>query len=193
MRQRVIRIVVAVVLIGVIVGGSYFFSRQKRASAEGAVELTAVQQLITKDLENNYPARPREVVKYYNRLISCFYNESYTEEELYALGDQARLLFDEELLGNNPRDAYFASLKADIDSYHEKSRTIANTSVCDSNDVNYQTIDGDECAYVTASYFISEGKEYDRTNQMYVLRKDENGKWKILVFYQVEGESSDAE
>ena len=63
----------------------------------------------------------------------------------------------------------------------------------DSNDVNYQTIDGDECAYVTASYFISEGKEYDRTNQMYVLRKDENGKWKILVFYQVEGESSDAE
>ena len=130
-------------------------------------------------------------MKYYNRILCCFYNESYNEDELYALGDQARMLFDEELLANNPRDEYFTALKADIQNYHDKSRTIMNTTVCDSNDVNYQTIDGDECAYVTSSYFVSEGKSYSRTYQMYVLRKDENGNWKILVFYQVEGDSSD--
>lgn len=191
MKKNVIRIVVAVVLIGVIVGGYYFFTNQKRTSVEELVELTEVQEVITKDLDANYPATPREVVKYYNRIISCFYNESYTDDELYALGDQARKLFDEELLGNNPRDDYFAALKEDIEDYHDRDRTIVSSTVCDSNDVNFQTVDGDECAYVTSSYFVAEGKLYSRTYQMYVLRKDEDGNWKILVFYQIEGDSSD--
>ena len=154
-------------------------------------ELTEVQKVITRDLERNYPKTPREVVKFYNRIISCFYNEEYTEDELYELGDQARMLMDDELLENNSRDDYFENLKADIETYREKSKTIASTSVCDSNEVNYQTIDGDECAYVNASYFINEDKSYSRTYQTYVLRKDEDGNWKILVFYQTEGEPSD--
>lgn len=191
MKRNVIRIVTAVLLISVIVGGYYGFRVSKRATVEDAVELTEVQKVITKDLETNYPATPREVIKYYNRILKCFYNESYTEDELYELGDQARMLFDEELLANNPREQYFTALEADIEDYHAKSRTIMNTNVCDSNDVNFQTIDGDECAYVTASYFIDENKSYSRTHQMYVLRKDENENWKILVFYQIEGDASD--
>lgn len=191
MKKNVIRIVVAVVLIGVIVGGYYYFTDQKRTSVEEFVELTEVQEVITKDLDANYPATPREVVKFYNRIISCFYNENYTEDELYDLGDQARKLFDEELLGNNPRDDYFSALKEDIEDYHDRKKTIVSSTVCNSNDVKLQTVDGDECAYVTSSYFIAEGKSYSRTYQMYVLRKDEDGNWKILVFYQIEGDSSD--
>lgn len=34
-----------------------------------------------------------------------------------------------------------------------------------------QTVDGRECAYVTASYFMNENNSFDRTNEMYVLRK----------------------
>lgn len=191
MKRSVIRIVVAIVLIGVIVGGYYWFTVSKGASADEAGDLTEVQKVITKDLEANYPATPREVVKYYNRIISCFYNESYSEEELYELGDQARLLFDEELLANNPRDEYFTALKAEIEYYHENSKTIMNTNVCDSNDVTFQTVDGDECAYVTASYFVDEDKSYSRTYMMYILRKDENGNWKILGFDQIKGDSLD--
>ena len=55
----------------------------------------------------------------------------------------------------------------------------------------YKTVDGDKCAYVTASYFIKGDDNYSKTYQEYVLRKDEDGNWKILVFYQVEGDSSD--
>lgn len=191
MKRNVIRLVVAVVLIGIVVGGYYCFTNQKRTSVEELVELTEVQEVITKDLAANYPATPREVVKYYNRIITCFYNESYTDDELYALGDQARMLFDGELLENNPRDDYFEALKEDIADYHDRDRTIVSSTVCNSNDVNFQTVDGDECAYVTSSYFVAEGKNYSRTHQMYVLRKDEDGNWKILVFYQIEGDSSD--
>lgn len=190
-KRNVIRVIAALVIIGLIVGLYYYFSVHKRASVEDAVELTEVQKVITKDLDTNYPATPREVVKYYNRIIECFYNETYTDDELYDLGDQARKLFDEELLENNPREDYFDALKAEIEDYRERSKTIRSSSVCDSNDVEFQTVDGRECAYVQASYFTNENNSYDRTYQMYVLRKDDEGKWKILVFYKVEGDSSD--
>ncbi len=190
MKRKTIRVITVIVAAALIVGSYYYVTVYKSAGVEDNVELTEVQKVITKDLEENYPATPREVVKCYNRIQECFYNESYTDEELYDLGDQARMLFDEELLANNPRDAYFDALKADIAEYEEKDKKIVSSDVCDSNDVHFQKIDGDECAYVTASYFIDEAKSYSRTYQMYVLRKDEDGNWKILVFYQVEGDSS---
>lgn len=194
MKKKNIGIVIfAVVCIVVLVGAFWWVNHSREASVEDTVELTEVQNVITKDLDKNYPETPREVVKLYNRIISCFYGEEYTEDELYDLGEQARKLFDDELLENNPEAAYFEDLKADIAEYEEKSRTIVSTSVCDSNDVMFQEIDGDECAYVSASYFINENKRYSRTYQTYVLRKDEEGKWKILVFYQTEGEPSEDE
>mgnify|MGYP001133620761 FL=1 len=82
-------------------------------------------------------------------------------------------------------------MKSDAAQYEEDNKSISQTDVCDSNDVVYQTVDGRECAYVTASYFMNENNSFDRTNEMYVLRKDDDGDWKILVFYQVEGDSSD--
>lgn len=191
MKKKIGLAVAAVVCVGLVVGLFYLFSNQRRTSVEDITELTEVQKLITENLEKNYPARPREVVKLYNRIITCFYGEDYTDEELEALGDQARMLFDDELLANNPRDEYFAALRAEIEEYRERTKEIVNSSVCASNDVKFQVVDGDECAYVTATYFISEDKEYSRTHHMYVLRKDEDGKWKILVFYQIEGDTSD--
>ena len=193
MKKQVRVIILAVICIALIVGVFWQVNRSREASVEDTVELTEVQKVITKDLDKNYPETPREVVKTYNRIISCFYGEEYTDEELYDLGNQARKLFDQELLDNNPEDTYFDALKADIADYKEHSRTIASTSVCDSNDVKFQKVDGDECAYVDASYFINENKKYSRTYQTYVLRKDADGKWKILVFYQTEGESSEDE
>lgn len=191
MKKKARVTVLSVICIAAVLGGYLYLTLHRRASVEDAVELTEVQEIITKNLDQKYPATPREVVKLYNRIITCYYDEEYTQDELYDLGDQARKLFDAELLDNNPRDQYFEDLKNEIKDYKERSRTIVSSSVSKSNDVKYETVDGDECAYVTASYFIEEKKNYSRTYQMYVLRKDEDGNWKILVFYKVEGDSSD--
>ena len=188
MKHKIKMGAIAIVIVGLVVGGYYYATHRGPNSEENSVELTEVQKVIAKDLSSNYPATPREVVKLYNRILQCFYNESYSEEELYELGDQARMLFDEELLDNNPRDDYFEALKADIDEYKNASKTIKSANVCDSNDIVYKTIDGDECAYVSTSYFINEDKQYDYTYQTSVLRKDDAGEWKILVFYQTQGD-----
>lgn len=188
--KKVRIVVVAVVCIGLILGCYFFVNAKNSESSSENVELTTVQQVITKDLDKNYPETPREVVKLFNRIITCYYNEEYTEDELYDLADQARMLFDEKLAENNPRNEYVKSVQDDVAEYKEAERTILSTSVSSSNEVEYRTVDGDECAYVNVSYFIQEKKSYDRTYQTFVLRKDEDGRWKILVFYQVEGDSS---
>lgn len=183
-------VVIAILCIALIVGGYVFWMKQSEKPSDN-VELTAVQKLITKDLEKNYPATPREVVKIYNEIISCFYNEEYTEDELEALGNQARYLMDEELLANNPKDNYFKNLKAEIADYKRDERIIISYNLCSSNEVQFVTVDERECAYVKTSYFIKDKTGHSRTYQMYVVRKDDEGNWKILVFYQVEGDASD--
>ena len=191
--KKAFRIGISIVIcVGLVCGYYYYLSHKNAKSAEDAQDKTTeVEKIIERDFDKKYPKTPREVVKWYNRIITAFYGEEYTDEELESLADQARKLLDDELLENNPRDQYLSDLKADIEDYHNKSKTIRSSNVCDSNDVVYQTVDGRECAYVTASYFMNENNSFDRTNEMYVLRKDDDGDWKILVFYQVEGDSSD--
>lgn len=191
MKRTIGVIAVVIGVIAIIVGGFYFFVHKNRTTVEDAVELTEVQKVITRDLEANYPETPREVIKLYNRIICCYYNENYTDAELYELGDQARKLFDAELLENNPRDVYFSSLKAEIAEYHEKSKKITSWNVSKSSEITFLKVDDRECAYVDSSYFVDAGKTYEYANQTYVLRKDEDGNWKILTYYKTEVDSSD--
>ena len=184
--------VAALLCIVVVVGGFYLVKvRSDNDLSKDKTELTEVQRIITKDLKNNYPATPREVVKLYNRIITAYYKEDYTDDELSRMADQVLALFDAELLEANPKDSYLSRLKADIANYDKRSRYIADARVCDSGDVQYVQDGDDQLAFVTASYFVREENEYSRTYQQYVLRKDGDGDWKILVFYQIKGDSSE--
>ena len=51
------------------------------------------------------------------------------------------------------------------------------------------TDNGDDIAYVTASYFIKTGSSYTKTYQEYVLRQDKEGCWRILAFYKIAADS----
>ena len=184
-------IVIVVVCVALLVGGYIFWmNRNSNASSEN-VELTKVQQLITKDLSKNYPATPREVVKTYNEIITCFYSEEHTEEELEALVDMTLVLMDEELAANNPKQDYMKKVKAEIAAFEVAERTIVSYTLESSNEVEFGTIDDEESAVVQTSYFIKEKNSYSKTYQDYLLRKNEDGEWKILGFEKVEGDTSD--
>lgn len=184
--------VTALLCVALVCGAFYFVKvRSQDNLANGKDNLTEVQRIITKNLTENYPATPREVVKLYNRIITAYYKEDYTDQELEQMADQVLLLFDEKLLEVNPRETYLAYLRADIADYANRSRYIADARVCDTSEVKYVSDGDDSLAYVTASYFVREKNEYTRTYQQYVLRKDGDGNWKILGFYQIEGASSE--
>lgn len=187
-------VIIAIACICAICAGFFFFSQDNK---EQEKNLTEIEKVIVKDLKNNYPKTPREVVKFYNRIVKCYYGDTPTDEQLNDLVDQMICIMDEDLLLVNSRDVYYNSVVSDIAQYKQDKKQLVSTDVCDSNDVKYvtDTKDGesqkDELAYVNATYFINTDGKFAYTYQQFVLRQDADGRWKILTFYQVEGEDSD--
>lgn len=183
----------ALLCAGLVCGGFYMIKNRADHPSGETKQLTKVQNITMKDLENHYPETPRAVVKLYNQIIMVYYGEKYTDQEFEQLTGQARLLMDDALLENNPIDQYKQALRSEVANYKNRSRTIRQTDVCDTSEVQYLTDknNGDQLAYVTASYFVHEKDEFDKTYQKYVLRQDKNGRWKILNYYQIKGDSSE--
>lgn len=192
MKKKVGIIVAAILVVALVVGGFYLVVRRSSNSNANADEtLTEVQKIITKDLDKNYPKTPREVVKLYNRIITAYYKEDLSNDELTTLTKMAWMMFDADLQKNNPMSEYLGRVKAEIVEYNNASKYISSSTVCDSKDVLYLEDNGDQISYVSASYFMKAGSEFSRTYETYVLRQDKDGKWKILVYYQTEKESED--
>ena len=187
--KKMVAFVVAIVIVIAVCGGFYYVTQKSKSNTENEQAVTEITKLTTRDLSENYPKTPREVVKFYNRLIKAYYTEEYTDDEFEKLCDQALALFDDQLLEENPKSDYMLSVAQDVDAYKEADKVISQTNVCSSNDVRYLQDKDDQVAYVTASYFIKEGSDYTKTFQEYVLRQDSEGRWKILCFYKTEGET----
>lgn len=190
--MKKIGIGIAALLCAALVCGGFWILKQRTDNRENK-ELTEVEKIIVRNMDDDYPATPRAVVKFYNQIIKCYYDGEYTDAELNGMADKALALFDEELAENNPKADYVRQVKADVKNYKDRKRSIVTASVCDSADVQWlnDPNNGDELAYVTSSYFVKQDTKYDRTYQEYVLRKDENGKWRIRTFYQTERKSAE--
>ena len=186
-------VILAIVIVAAICTAFYIVNNNSKKESAKEAELTEIQKITTRNMEKDYPATPREVIKFYNRIVKCYYGRQYSDDELEQLVDQALSMFDDDLLKKNEKESYIESVKSDAAQYEEDNKSISQTDVCDSNDVKYMTDNGDDIAYVTASYFIKTGSSYTKTYQEYVLRKDDDGDWKILTFYKIEGESSESD
>lgn len=189
--KKVKTILAAFICIALVVGFYYYLSHRQPGGVEDTKKISEVTEVLSKNLDTSYPATPREVIKYYNRLLVCFYNEEYTDEEYDGMVEKMRGLMDSELLENNPYNSYSASLQSDIEAYRQEEKIITSTDVCESGEVEFATVNGDKCAYVTVSYYTKSKKAYSRTNQEFVLRKDEKGNWKIVGFKLLGGEGQD--
>ncbi len=174
-------VIIVIICAGLCLGYFYYLT-QRGGTGQG--KLSEAELIITKDLEASYPETVREVIKFYNRIVKCYYSQGYTEEQLERMVAQARFLMDEELQAENPMETYLAAVKADIEEYKKKERTIYSISMDSSKDIIYKTIEGRECAYVDVTYSMKGKDKPGRSSQTYILREDDNGRWKILGFFQ---------
>lgn len=167
-----------VFLIVLVVGYYSYLSGRNRTEQQEAV-MSAVDTALARDLTNDYPATPKEVIKYYNDIIKCFYNEECTEEEVQELGEKSLQLFDEKLRENNEEDAYLTRLQGEIKDYQDNKRKITSVSLAPSTNVDYYTADGFSFARISCGYGMTENGKKTSTMMVYLLRRDENRKWKI--------------
>ncbi len=176
-------VILLLIMVMLVVG--YYFYLSNRTTPDKTEEMevetmTRSQTVLSRNLENNYPKSPREVVKYFSEITSCFYNEEHTQEELKALGDKAREVYDDELIANQTEDEYLKALQMDIDEYKANNRTISSYSPSSSVDVFYFSQDGSDWARLYCVYDIKQDAMLYQSTLCFVLRKDENGHYKIF-------------
>lgn len=177
---------IIIVLLVVAVVGYYAYLSNKSREEQRDASMTVVQSTLSRDLSKRYPGTPREVIKYYNEILRCLYNEESSGEEIESLGLKARELYDEDLLEINELGSYLIKLQADVKDYRDNERRIISFNLASPNNVDFFEEDGYSFARIMCGYTIMQaGKNYS-SDQMYLLRKDSNKQWKIYGWEPVE-------
>lgn len=172
--------VIGLILIALVLGYFYYLSFKKQNEDPNEdVKVSAVQEVLLRNLEKNYPPSPREVLKYYGQIIQCLYSEEYTEEEFEGLANKALELYDDELALNQTPQQYLDDLKWDIGNWKEEKTVVSSYSLPSSTDVEFFSEDGYSWARLYFGLNLRNGTQLEVTNVVYLLRKDDQGHWKI--------------
>lgn len=153
--------------------------KAEKNKPEDYVQLTKVQEVLSRNLTTNYPQTPKEVIKYYSEITECFYNEEYTEEELEALAMKAVELFDHDLAANKTKEEYLMDLKSEIQTFKANKYSISSYSISSSTDVYDFWEDGFHFARLYCTYNIRIGTVVQPVEEIFLLRMDLEGHWKI--------------
>ncbi len=180
-----------IVFLGIIVGivGLYAFLSGKSRNRDMDVSMTEVQRVLSRDLQNNYPPTVKEVVKFFAEIQKCIYNEECTEEDIEQLGRKTRELYDAELLEANSEADNLLLLKAEVAAFREEERKILSATVASSANVDTFSQDGYEFARIYCTYTVMEKGKSGMERMVYLLRRDENRRWKIYGWDRAENVS----
>lgn len=171
--------VVIAILIVVVAGVYCYMVNRPKENAEPEPELSAAQEILLKDISMNYPPTVKEVIKHYNEVTRCLYNEECSQEDLEALVQRERDLMDSALLANNEWGTHVITLSAEVTAFRQSGRKITGSNVGASTDVTYFEKDGHSFARIPCSYTVMQGTEYTTTMHIFLLRKDSSNHWKI--------------
>lgn len=181
-RRNPARILIVFVVLAIAVVSLFFYisNRTKVIAEDRGQQMTVVQEILSRNLETNYPPTPKEVLKFYSEITRCFYGEEYTDEELEKLALKSRELFDAELVANQTDAEYLSALKMDIASWKNDKKVISSYSVSSSTDVQEYSYGGYEWAQLYCIYSVRMGTNVAPVQEHFIMRKDEKGHWKIL-------------
>ena len=181
--QNPVVVGIVMALLAVFIIGGFFLVRSiGLKNLELKKSKTEVEKLMELNLDDNYPGNAREVLKIYNRILKCCYNEELTDEQIKKLAEQNQKLFDEQLLEKNPLHQYVEKLKKDIEDYKSKKTTIANIAIQDLAEAEREERGGYKFCNLLVSYIVKDTKGLKTTNEKYYLREDDKGRWKILFW-----------
>ena len=174
------RIVILFILAAIVVGGFALVALRNKPSEATPDMLSAVEEVLSRNLDNNYPGTPKEVLKYYSEITRCFYSEEYTPEQLSQLAAKSRALLDDELRAQQDDERYLNDLKTSIDIFKSNDRNISSYSISSAADIDYYRYENADWAKAMCVFTIREGTKMVATQEEFLLRKDREGHWKIF-------------
>ena len=185
-------VIIAVILVAMLVG-YYFYLSNKTREVKEVKQLSEVDQVLLRNLKTDYPPSPKEVVKYYAEITKCFYDGKYTEDQLKELAVQSRALLDDELIAQQTDSDYLFDLQMDISEYQKNDIHISSYATSSSVDVEYSDTKDGHLASLYCIFNIRKGTMLMSSNHQFILRKDDDGHWKILGWTLAEDEEEENE
>lgn len=187
-------LIIGIILLCLVLGYYYYLSnRNSGIREEEEVEITEIQEALMRNLDTKYPPSAREVLKYFGELAKCLYNEDWTEEEFRQLAERVQLLYDDELVANQTQEQYLQNLKWDINELKKDEIVISTVTPASSTDVDYFEEDGYSWAKLYLTFTLRQGTALDVEEEIFLLRKDAKGHWKIYGWKSAEDVINDEE
>lgn len=187
-------IIVIAVLVALGLGYYYYLANKDtgKDATDIAADTSEVSVLISKDIMANYPESPKDVVNLYARITKAYYDTSLTNEQIEALGKQARLMFDDELKNTQTDADFYEKLKEDIGNYNSTKTRISSYVIQSAAKTKYSTFKDRQYASIALVYYLRQGDKLIDSPTKFTLRKDDDGHWKIL-FWELTEMDSDTE
>ncbi len=178
------------ILLGIVVLVAFYWLNNRSDdsvfSKDGETN-TEAQKILSKDLDRNYPASVREVVRLYARITKCWYSERISEGEFSELAKMQHGLFDEELAEENPLIGFTERLKNEVIAAGEEKKTISSYQVQKESSVKKWKTEEDSFASIVVCFVTKINKKgFEYTYEEFLLREDEKGQWKIVGWQKTE-------
>ena len=175
---------IIVIAVLVALGLGYYYYLANKDTGKDATDIAAdtgeVSVLISKDIMANYPESPKDVVNLYARITKAYYDTSLTDEQIEALGKQARLMFDDELKNTQTDADFYEKLKEDIGNYNSTKTRISSYVIQSAAKTKYSTFKDRQYASIALVYYLRQGDKLIDSPTKFTLSKDDDGHWKIL-------------
>lgn len=171
--------IILIVLIAGMVGFYFYLNHKTQVTPEEDAQMDAITDVLSRDLAYNYPPTPKEVVKYYGDLTLCIYSGTCSDTDLDRLAKQQLLLYDDDLVSNNPWNEYIFRLREDVHDYNENNRMISSFIPAGYSSVDYFQDNGYDWSRINCTFYRKQENQSDSVNEIFLLRKDTSGKWKI--------------
>lgn len=153
--------------------------------------------LLNYDMTENYPKTVRETVKLHCRYLKYIYSEGlsedFTEDDLFVMNQKIRQLFDEELLEINSPDQQLQDLKSEMALYEVNKQKMVSYTLAEASQIEYNTDNDVEYAKMRVTVAMRMDGASFSVDEEYILRKDTEGKWKILGWQAIQQDETDKE
>lgn len=154
-------------------------------------DASEVEKLLSYDFAEDYPKTVKETVRLHCRYMKCAYNNEFSEDELDKMNQQVRNLYDQELLDYNEESAQLDALKQDIQYYTDNKQKIVSYSFGEDSQIEYNTQDQVDYAKIKVKVMMRVDSAPGEAEEEFILRKNDEGQWKILGWQAVKESSED--
>lgn len=187
MKKRIVTVSVVLVLACAIVALYWYIDRSGKQAKEPVN--TVAEQILSKNLETNYPPTPYSVAELYCGIVQCIYSADTTEAQLEELVRMERELFDEEFAALNPYESLLAATKADLETAKAKKLVFTGYVLDKASNVSKWKKDGDAYASIMFQLMSRSDSGSGGSYRNLIMRKDSNGNYKILGWETAEAEN----